>query len=241
MSNPTRITVSSAKTGGNRQERLAHPGGGNRQERRAHLQRHPHLAIATTEVKSIHIEDDALPVVPDAGWKPNHSDADPATPGDDPATATSEGLDNWALPAHEESQITAEHLVSLDLYGRDPVVFNRAFVEICGGVKPAIWLSYAIQLHKRLSPICDGWFHFDAAHAHELTGLTTKEYETARQKVTQRGFAQSRRTGSQGRGGRLLFKLDLEAIFSALRERSVEDWTQSGGSTPPKKAALRTA
>ena len=231
MSHPTRTIVTSVKTAG------------NRQGRRAHLQRHPHLAIATTEVKAIDVDDDALPGVPDAnsGWKHVRGDADMASSRSERAADEDDGLAKWSLPADQGSQITAEHLVSLDLYGRDPVVFNRAYVEICGGVKPAIWLSYAIQLHKRLSPICDGWFNFDAAYAHELTGLTTKEYETARQKVTQRGFAQSRRTGAQGRGGRLLFKLDLEAVFRALRERSVEDWTQTGGGTTPKKSALRTA
>lgn len=229
MSHPTRTIVTSVKPAG------------NRQGRRAHLQRHPHLAIATTEVKAIDLDDDSLPMVPDAGWKHVRGDADVARRGGKHTAGDREGMALWSLPDEQGSQITSEGLVSLDLYGRDPVVFNRAFVEICGGVKPAIWLSYAIQLHKRLSPICDGWFNFDAAYAHELTGLTTKEYETARQKVTQRGFAQSRRTGAQGRGGRLLFKLDLEAIYRALRERSVEDWTQTGGGTPPKKSAVRTA
>ncbi len=43
-------------------------------------------------------------------------------------------------------RLLLEEAVLLDLFGRPPVVFHRCFVDIAGGVGPALWLSHAVAL-----------------------------------------------------------------------------------------------
>ena len=36
----------------------------------------------------------------------------------------------------------------LELLGRRPVIFHRVYVDIAGGVLPAIWLGHALELAR---------------------------------------------------------------------------------------------
>ena len=60
-----------------------------------------------------------------------------------------------------------------------PIAFQRAFVEVCGSVTGALFLSQAVYWQNRCTSE-DGWWWKTIEQWQEETGLSRKEQETAR-------------------------------------------------------------
>ncbi|ADP96446.1 hypothetical protein [Marinobacter adhaerens] len=103
----------------------------------------------------------------------------------------------------------------IDLMAR-PIAFNRAFVDLGLGMCGAMMLSQSLYWRTRTrNP--DGWFYKSQAEWQDETGMTRREQETARRRLTKAGFLQEDRKGVPAR---LYFRVDIEAVEAALEALS---------------------
>lgn len=72
--------------------------------------------------------------------------------------------------------------VTLDWLGQEPVAFHRSFVEVAGGVLPALWLTYILNPERRAMPNTLGpvdgssaVVELDVPHCTALTGLSRED------------------------------------------------------------------
>ena len=56
-------------------------------------------------------------------------------------------------PAADDASQTLHEAYLLELLGRRPVVFHRVYVDIAGGVLPAIWLGHALELARESNAV----------------------------------------------------------------------------------------
>jgi hypothetical protein len=183
----------------------------NRQARRAHHHR-SNLAVARAEVGNDASLVDQAYVLP-----PLADVADTLLVR--PEQRSSGVAPGAALP--HIAPLEDVHLAGLD-HMQPPVAYYRAFVDLMGGVKGAVWLSHAYGIHN--SPACgtDGWFFYDVKDCTALCGLSLKEYATARAAAKARGFVESRRFGTPG--GRVQFRLHMDVISQALLLLARKTW-----------------
>lgn len=125
-----------------------------------------------------------------------------ATGGATPQPSPSEGASGTA------SLLSPQEAVVLELFGRAPVAFHRAFVDVTGSVTSALWLSHAIGLAKLAG---DEMFQMSQNDCSEVTGLSRREQETARARLRAAGLV------TEARQGRLVgFRVDFQAIAERL-------------------------
>ncbi|AOY88630.1 replication protein O [Marinobacter salinus] len=103
----------------------------------------------------------------------------------------------------------------IDLMAR-PIAFNRAFVDLGLGMCGAMMLSQSLYWRARTrNP--DGWFYKSQKEWQEETGMTRREQETARRRLTAAGFLEEQRKGVPAR---LHFRVNIEAVEAALEDVS---------------------
>lgn len=136
----------------------------NRRSRRNRNQARPELSL----VASVSVPQADLDVVPAAS---------PAEQIQAPAMATT------SLANHHLSQA-----VLLDWLGSQPVAFHRVYVDVCGSVTAAVWLSMVLSLldgpgKKQVD--AQGIFHFNLvpSHCEAMTGLTDREQRKAQRQL----------------------------------------------------------
>lgn len=95
-----------------------------------------------------------------------------------------------------------------------PVAYERDYVDICGGLKGAVWMGQA-EGRSIASADKDGWFYFDPAECKAACGLSLKEFATCRAFNQAKGFIESRSAGR-----RVQFRLNKRAMDRALYERA---------------------
>lgn len=103
----------------------------------------------------------------------------------------------------------------IDIMAR-PIAFNRAFVDLGLGMCGAMMLSQALYWRTRTKAE-DGWFYKSQKEWQAETGMTRREQETARRRLTEAGILQEKRKGVPAR---LHFRVDIEALETALEELS---------------------
>ncbi|MCP5158510.1 MAG: hypothetical protein H6975_03680 [Gammaproteobacteria bacterium] len=74
-----------------------------------------------------------------------------------------------------------------------PITFHRVFVDITGSINAALMLSNALYWTHHLKPDRDGWFYKTREEWQAETGLTRKEQDNARQRLTRLGILETRR------------------------------------------------
>ena len=74
-----------------------------------------------------------------------------------------------------------------------PITFHRAFVDLTGTINAALMLSQALYWTNHLKPNRDGWFYKTREDWQAETGLTRKEQDNARQRLTRLGILETRR------------------------------------------------
>ncbi|MCK7542943.1 replication protein O [Marinobacter bryozoorum] len=97
-----------------------------------------------------------------------------------------------------------------------PIAFNRAFVDLGLGMCGAMMLSQALYWRTR-TRAADGWFYKSQKEWQDETGMTRREQETARRRLTEAGFLEEHRKGVPAR---LHFRVNVEALESALEALS---------------------
>lgn len=95
-----------------------------------------------------------------------------------------------------------------------PIAYHRALVPFAG-VTGAVLLSQAIYWSKRLEEDRDGWFYKTRDEWNEETGLTRKEQETARKKLTSLGILEEK---LQGIPAQLWFRVNFDVLQTCLLE-----------------------
>ena len=105
----------------------------------------------------------------------------------------------------------------------EPIVIPRAYVELTGGLTPALFLSTLVALTQDLGeqshlPVAErGWILRTQAEWRQLTFLSRYEQEAARRALDQRGFiTQSRRHMP----ARLAIRLHAHKVAEALRQQA---------------------
>lgn len=103
----------------------------------------------------------------------------------------------------------------VDLMAR-PIAFNRAFVDLGLGMCGAMMLSQSLYWRTRTKNP-DGWFYKSQTEWQAETGMTRREQETARRRLTAAGFLEEQRKGVPAR---LHFRVNMEVLETALEELS---------------------
>ncbi|MFL1404210.1 replication protein O [Marinobacter sp. M1N3S26] len=103
----------------------------------------------------------------------------------------------------------------IDIMAR-PIAFNRAFVDLGLGMCGAMMLSQALYWRAR-TRAADGWFYKSQKEWQDETGMTRREQETARRRLTEAGFLEEHRKGVPAR---LHFRVNVEALEAALEALS---------------------
>jgi len=97
-----------------------------------------------------------------------------------------------------------------------PIAFQRPFVTITGSVTAALFLSQAVYWAKnRIAQDRDGWFYKIVPEWEEETGLSRREQESARRRLTQLGILEAVRRGVPAR---LWFRVDLQKLGELLND-----------------------
>lgn len=97
-----------------------------------------------------------------------------------------------------------------------PIAFNRVFVDLGLGMCGAMMLSQALYWRARTRDP-EGWFYKSQTEWQAETGMTRREQETARRRLTKAGFLEEQRKGVPAR---LYFRVDIDALETALEELS---------------------
>ena len=137
-----------------------------------------------------------------------------------------EGLRNIELASTTEGRTLAEvrrlpnvlgHAALLEWLGQETVSFQRCFVDIAGGVLPALWLSHAMRHVSRarageFEPNGDFRFAMSSSECEAATGLTRAQQAGCRRSLINQGLmseqAEKRKT--------IVYRMHLEHIARAL-------------------------
>ncbi|GKT26901.1 hypothetical protein [Acidovorax sp. SUPP3334] len=110
--------------------------------------------------------------------------------------------------------------VLLDWLGQAPISFHRAYVDIAGGVVPALWLSSAMarMVHAPRESFQGDTFVF-AMSGHDCeqeTGISRGQQETCRRQLIAAGLISEQ----SGQRKPIVYRLHLDAIARALIEQA---------------------
>jgi hypothetical protein len=125
------------------------------------------------------------------------------------------------LPEHSKNHLS--QAVLLDWLGSQPVAFHRIYVDICGSVNAAVWLSLVLSLldgkGKELVDAHSTFrFPLSSVFCEAHTGLTDAEQRKAQRALVTNGLLKSspKRSGSAG----MTFELDLNLLTQRLLTHS---------------------
>lgn len=93
-----------------------------------------------------------------------------------------------------------------------PIAFNRTFVDLGIGITGALMLSQCVYWSTRTKN-SEGWFYKTQAEWTEETGMTRREQETARKKLTSKGYLEEARRGVPCK---TYYRLDRDALEADL-------------------------
>lgn len=127
--------------------------------------------------------------------------------------------------------------VLLDWLGQAPISFHRAYVDIAGGVVPALWLSSAMarMVHAPRESFQGDTFVF-AMSGHDCeqeTGISRGQQETCRRQLIAAGLVSEQ----SGQRKPIVYRLHLDAIARALIEQA-EPLAQMLHLLQPQDAAM---
>ncbi|WP_284402109.1 hypothetical protein [Acidovorax sp. SUPP2825] len=129
--------------------------------------------------------------------------------------------------------------VLLDWLGQAPISFHRAYVDIAGGVVPALWLSSAMarMVHApRESFQGDNFvFAMSAQECEQETGISRGQQETCRRQLIAAGLVSEQ----SGQRKPIVYSLHLDAIARALIEQA-EPLAQMLHFLQPQDAAMES-
>jgi hypothetical protein len=129
--------------------------------------------------------------------------------------------------------ISAEQALMLDVLGRPPVMFQRAYVGVTGSINAALWLSYAMSRRMQVPAAANNgavqqgteagtasqrWFGLSAEECEEDTGLTRYQQAGARKELRQLGILEERR------GATVQVCINTRQLGQLLHEQSRKDW-----------------
>lgn len=172
----------------------------HRRERRLHQQRRAAQVHERPALVAGAAYDDALDGAAHTAHQARVAAASAWVDGDSPMGARTQQA--IAPPSAQEA-------VLLELFGRAPVAYHRAFVDVTGSVTAALWLSHAIGLAQQGDATAS--FQLSQDDCHAATGLSRREQETARARLRAAGLM------SETRQGRLIgYRLDFQALAAQL-------------------------
>ena len=108
----------------------------------------------------------------------------------------------------------------LEWLGQTPISFHRAYVELAGGVVPALWLSHAMYVTSarahEFEPDGDFVFSMTAVECEAATGISRTQQLTCRRTLVAAGLLSERSVRRQP----TVFRLHLDAIARKLIAQS---------------------
>ena len=134
----------------------------------------------------------------------------------------------------------------LEWLGQEPVTFHRIYVDIAGGVLPALWLSIAMDRVSKarpteFTPDGDYYFFMSATECEQVTGLTRSQQASCRKHLVAHGLLSEDTTTHR----RAAYTLHLKAVAQALLRQSAPLAERIAGygdiNGPLPDAALQTA
>ena len=128
----------------------------------------------------------------------------------------------------------------LEWLGQSPIAFHRVYVDLTGGVLPALWLSHAMDRVSRANAASfepNGDFVFAmSAHECELaTGITRAQQTSCRKQLVELGLLSQRQLA----GGQRAVSLGLEVGLVNLKQRLHGRNVQAAGTHDQLRGAHR--
>lgn len=114
-----------------------------------------------------------------------------------------------------------------------PIAFHRCFIDLGIGINGAIMLSQAIYWSSRTNND-EGWFYKVRDEWTEETGLSRKQQESSRKKMTQLGFWHEVKHGLPAK---LYYRIDFEVLNKLLTE--LHESKQTSGSRISSKYGMK--
>jgi hypothetical protein len=135
-----------------------------------------------------------------------------------PTEQDAASLSTTSLTNHYLSQA-----VLLDWLGSQPVAFHRVYVDVCGSVNAAVWLSLVLSLldgHGKKRVDAQGIFRFglSTSQCEAQTGLTYAEQRKAQRQLVKSQLLALERKQTSHASPR--FALDMNALTRLLLSRS---------------------
>lgn len=104
----------------------------------------------------------------------------------------------------------------------EPIVFQRAFVDLTGSAIAALYLSYAVYTTEKLDADAEGWFQKTAEAWTAETGMTRFEQQAARKVLRELGLLIERRAGMPAM---LWCKISSERLLEMLASQADAKWS----------------
>lgn len=118
-----------------------------------------------------------------------------------------------------------------------PIAFQRGFVFLGCGITGALMLSQAVYWSKRTNDP-DGWFYKTAEEWEAETGMTRREQETARTKLSASGVLCEKK---QGLPCKLFYRVDFEELLRqcGYGETSLHESAKQGSTEVPNRSTQK--
>ena len=101
----------------------------------------------------------------------------------------------------------------LEIFGQNPIVFHRIYVDVTGDILAALWLSYAVYYQNEMpEALDDGWLARSQAQWQEDTGLSRREQERARRRLRELDLIVERRQPNAP----MQFRVNFDRLFDRL-------------------------
>lgn len=106
----------------------------------------------------------------------------------------------------------------LAILGERPIVFHRLYMDVTGSVSAALWLAYAIYHIDEQGTDEQGWWSKSQADWELDTGLSRREQESARKRLSLLGVVEEQRQ----QNAPLLFRLNMPRLYELMRHHAFE-------------------
>ena len=111
----------------------------------------------------------------------------------------------------------------LEIFGQNPIVFHRIYVDVTGDILAALWLSYAVYYQNEVpEAFHDGWLSCSQAQWQADTGLSRREQERARRRLRELDLIVERRQPNAP----MQFRVNFDCLFDRLEAAAAQ--AQSG-------------
>ena len=105
----------------------------------------------------------------------------------------------------------------LELIGQEPIIINRAFVDLTGNVLSALWLTYAMERERRSES--EDFFEIlmSSSCCTKDTGITRAQQQTCRKTLVDLGILHEQ----AGQGRIITYRISKRRLLELLQQQAL--------------------